>query len=530
MPDETLHFLKQMLAAEPYFHVTYVGDGFETRGATSGLLGHEIQGLGARTGEGLFAKWQWDGAALHVQVDECGFYPLYYYATDTECAISPSIPMLLLLGAPSELDYAALSVFMRIGWFLGADTPYQAIRAFLPGGNLTWSPKRILVTGAVPLGKASHLSRSEGIDGYIELFRTSLRRRLPTDDDFTVLLTGGRDSRHQLYELCLAGHKPTAAHSIGEYILASNDEMEAAAAVAQATQVQHVIINQTQSPFALEIRNNLATNFCADEHSWLWPLADHLRGKFKTIYDGLGGSIFDRGFQLTETRLGLCDAGRLHELADDLMVKEHTLSILSHTLRAQCPRELAIARLTEELRIHINTPNPIDSFLFYTRTRRESVLSSCRVLDASHTVICPFIDLALINHLASLPGRMMLDHNFHDETIHRAFPKYAHIPFGPKGGPLRMNWSQARRLTCELSMLLSTRSVSQFVRYSFLIPRMLRSLIDKDYSSSILWMGLSSLYFLQLEALPEQLRQFNRQNLLAPATKTTRRQPLHVNE
>lgn len=520
MPTETIHLLKQMLVREPYFHVKHVGDGFETRGAASGLLGHEIQGLGARTGEGLFAKWQWNGASLHVQVDECGFYPLYYYATDTECAISPSIPMLLLLGAPSELDNKALAVFMRIGWFVGADTPYRSIRAFLPNGSLTWAPQRTRVGGAIPLGKASHLSRSEGIDGYIELFRAALRRRLPKDDDFTVLLTGGRDTRHQLYELCLAGHKPSTAHTIGEYILASNDEMEAAVAVAKATQVQHVIFNQSQSPFALEQRNNLATNFCADEHSWLWPLADHLRGKFTTIYDGLGGSIFDRGFQLTEARLDLCEAGRLPELADNLFVKEHTLSMLSDTLRTQCPRELAIAHLEEELQTHIDTPNPIDSFLFWTRTRRESALSSYRVLDGSHTVLCPFIDLALMNHLASLPGRMMLDHNFHDETIHRAFPQYAHIPFGPKGGPLRMNWSHARQLTGELAALLATQPVSQFIRYSYLTPRMLRCLVDKGYSQSILWMGLSYLYYSQLDALPQQLQKLSKQHPLPPASKT----------
>ena len=520
MPDETVSLLEQTLPHEPYFHVKHVGNQFETRGSTTGHLGHEVQGADARAGEGLFARWHWDGTTLHAQVDECGFYPLYYYATDTECAISPSIPMLLRLGAPSELDYAALSVFMRIGWFVGTDTPFRSIRAFLPNGSLTWSAKETRVTGAIPLGKSSHLNRSEGIDGYIHLFRAALRRRLPKDDNFTVLLTGGRDSRHQLYELCLAGHKPKIGHSIGEYIVAANVEMEAAAAVAKATGVQHRITNQVQSAFALEIRNNLGTNFCADEHSWLWPLADYLRGKYNTIYDGLGGSIFDRGFQLTETRLDLCESGRLHELADDLMNKEETLSMLSDSLKTLCPRELAISHLAEELRIHIGTPNPIDSFLFWTRTRRESVLSSYRVLDGSHTVFCPFIDLALVDHLASLPGRMMLDHNFHDETIHRAFPQYAHIPFGPKGDPLQMSWKQSWQLTGELSALLATRQRSQFVRYSFLIPRMMRCLIDKRYSDSILWIGQFSLYFLQLEALPQQLEQFNRQHPLPSVTKT----------
>ncbi|MDH4187512.1 MAG: hypothetical protein OEV08_10970, partial [Nitrospira sp.] len=155
---------------------------------------------------------------------------------------------------------------------------------------------------------------------------------------------------------------------------------------------------------------------------------------------------------------------------------------------------------------------------FWTRTRRESVLSSYRVLNASHTVVCPFIDLALVNHLASLPGRMMLDHNFHDETIHRAFPQYAHIPFGPKGGPLKLPWRQARQLTGELATLLASRRGSQFIRYPYLLPRMMRCVIDKSYSPSILWIGLYSLYLLQLETLPNDIRKLSRQHPLAPAT------------
>ncbi|MDH4187821.1 MAG: hypothetical protein OEV08_12575, partial [Nitrospira sp.] len=111
MPNETVTLLGQMLPNEPYFYVKQVGDLFESKGATSGLIGHKIAGPGVRQGEGIFAKWKWDGKTLQVQVDECGFYPLYYYATATECAISPSIPLLLQLGAPDTLDYGALAVF-----------------------------------------------------------------------------------------------------------------------------------------------------------------------------------------------------------------------------------------------------------------------------------------------------------------------------------------------------------------------------------------------------------------------------------
>lgn len=506
MNDRTLELLTDTLKKEPYVCIRKQGTGFTVSGTPTKTLGHKVTSPDARPTEGIFASWNWDGHTFTAHVDECGFYPLYYYATDTECAVSPSIPALLLLGAPADLDHTALSVFLRLGWYLGADTPFKSIRAFLPGGTIAWSGGNLRVTGGSPVEKASGLNRSQGIDGYIDLFRASIRRRLPSSDDFTVLITGGRDSRHQLYELALAGRKPKKAYSIGEYIVASNDEMVAAAAVAQAVGVEHIIFNQTESAFDLEMRNNLMTNFCADEHSWLWPLADHLKGKYQTIYDGLGGSIYDRGFQLTEHRLALCDAGRFEDLADDLIVKEDVLCLLSPTIKAACPRDMAIQRIATELRIYKDTPNPIDSFLFWSRTRRESALSSYRVLDQSHTVVCPFIDLALVQHLASLPGSMMLDHNFHDDTIHRAFPQHAHIPFGPKGGPLSMKYSQACSLTLDLAQFLVSRQPCASISYGNLLPRMARCLVDPTYSISILWMGLYSFYMLQLDALPGQVQ------------------------
>lgn len=505
MTDETTQWLQHTLQREPFCHIKKTASGFIVSGSASHTLGHKVTARGARPKEGVFGQWHWDGRTLHAHVDECGFYPLYYYVTETECAVSPSIPALLLLGAPPQLDHKALAVFLRLGWFLGSDTPFALVRAFQPGGTLRWTDGQIEVTSAFPQARESHLSRTQGIDGYIDLFRASLQRRLPDTDNFTVLLTGGRDSRHQLFELTRAGHKPQTAYSIGEYIVASNEEMAAASAIAKAVGVNHVIVNQTESPFVLERKNNFFTNFCADEHSWLWVLADRLRGKYQIIYDGLGGSIFDRGFLLTEHRLALCDAGRFEELAVDLFSREDVLPVFSSSIKDHCSRELAIAHLTQELQLYRNDPNPIDSFLFWTRTRRESALSSYRVLDSAHRVICPFIDLELVNHLASLPGSMMLDHNFHDETIHRAFPQYAHIPFGPKGGPLRMPYDKARQLTWEFSKYMFSMAPGPSINYGHLLPRMGRCLVDPSYSPAISWMGLTALYMLQLDHLPEQI-------------------------
>lgn len=72
--------------------------------------------------------WQ----ALRVQNDRYGFYPLYYFIRPGEVCVSPSLVQLLSEGAPTAPDVAALAVFLRVGWFIGEDTPFQHIRAFPP--------------------------------------------------------------------------------------------------------------------------------------------------------------------------------------------------------------------------------------------------------------------------------------------------------------------------------------------------------------------------------------------------------------
>jgi hypothetical protein len=73
-----------------------------------------------------------------------------YYCRDGEFAISSSIPRLIEAGAPIEVDEPALAVFLRLGFFIGDDTPYKHIRALPPGATLVWD-------GALQLDSPSHV-------------------------------------------------------------------------------------------------------------------------------------------------------------------------------------------------------------------------------------------------------------------------------------------------------------------------------------------------------------------------------------
>src|SRR5437867_3914137 len=90
-----------------------------------------------------------------------------------------------------ELDEDALAVFMRLGYFLGSDTPLRAIRAVMP---------------PIERVHCSELQRGALIDEYIERFRAAIQRTLPCEHP-AVLLSGGRDSRHILLELVRSGVK-----------------------------------------------------------------------------------------------------------------------------------------------------------------------------------------------------------------------------------------------------------------------------------------------------------------------------------
>jgi hypothetical protein len=72
--------------------------------------------------------------------------------------------------------------------------------------------------------------------------------------------------------------------------------------------------------------------------------------------------------------------------------------------------------------------NPLLSFYFQSRTRREIALSPCAILRGLR-VFCPYMDEDVAAFFGSLPASFVLGHTFHDDAIARAFPEFADIPY-----------------------------------------------------------------------------------------------------
>jgi asparagine synthase (glutamine-hydrolysing) len=381
----------------------------------------------------MFGSWRWDGQALRVEHDRYGFYPLFYYCRADEFAISPSLVTLLHEGAPLEIDADALAVFLHLGFFIGSDTPFAHIKAVPPNVHFLWDG-RLEVEERRELGGRLDISRTDAVGVYGELFREAVQAREP-HGEVVVPLSGGRDSRHILFELCAAGHRPAFCISADRYGPGNND-LEVARALANELGLKHVFVPRLPRLEA-ELRKNLATSFCADEHAWLMPLGDRLNDSGMTIYDGIGGDVLSASLFQKPAWLDLYRARRLGDLANSLIGRraEAINAVLEPDFRASRGRETAHDRIVDELGRYADAANPSTMFFFWNRTRREIALAPFGVLSGVETCFCPYLDHELFDFLASLPPEVTLDRAFHTETIERTYPTFAHVPYGvPKEG------------------------------------------------------------------------------------------------
>lgn len=414
-----------------YIHLRKENGWVRQSGQATCTLGHKVaSGCGVEGEEGVFAEWAWDGRTLNVKNDRLGFHPLYYYCVAGEIAVSPSLVQLLRIGAPRELDETALAVMVRFGQFLGEDTPFTAIRAAPPNATFIWYDGHLTVEGYRTQPKEQALSRKNAVEAYIEAFRDAMRRR-PPKGTCALPLSGGRDSRLILLELARSGHPPDLCMTRPR--LSNNDE-DIARKLTAAAGVPLRILPFGRMTFEEHEHKLHRTNFCSLEHDTIWQVRKCLPDTVETIYDGLGGDTpsTTEVFQTPE-RLKLFRAGRLEELCDGIIGRSDAVTkFLTREAAQRFGYERAKSRFLNELSFHENTPNPVASFFFWNRTRRNLALAPYAVFGHVPQVYSPFLDADVLSLVMSLPAENQLDFHFRDDVISTAFPEYQHVPFASK--------------------------------------------------------------------------------------------------
>ena len=470
-----------------------------TRGTPSRFLGYSTDGA-----DGVWTNWHWDGTTFQVSTDRYGIYPTYYFKAPQAFAVSTSIPELLNLGVDRELDDAAIAVFLRLGFFLGDDTPFRNIRA-LPAGATIQESAGVWTMDQSRLPKVfdgKPMLRAAAIDEFGIRFQSAVDQIASTSAGRICLpLSGGRDSRHILFALVHGGNRPTCCATLKHFPPKSNEDARIAATVAAELGVPHVVLEPSRDPINAELEKNRLTNFCADEHAWILELSRFIRkNKYDTLYDGIAGDVLSAGLFLTQKNLDLYRHGNLVELAEGMLGSDDVLaSMLNRDSLGRWRRELALERLVEELAIYAAHPNPVGQFYFWNRTRREIALKFHSILGRDARVFSPFLATPVYDLLSALPAEYFFDHSFHSEAIARNYPQYAHLPYEAKDAPpTRQRWFDTIRWTRQMASYCVLSSRESHVRRSYLIPRLFKGLVDPDYAMRQLDFWTMPLYLEQL--------------------------------
>lgn len=454
------------------------------------------------------AGWQWDGERLRAHTGRYGFRPLFVRRLADGVALSPSLVRLMSIGGSLPIDDAAMAVFLRIGFFVGEDTPFRDIRVLPPGGRLEWHDGVLSIEATYPRVHAADMTRSAAIDAFIDVFRDAVRRADPGAYRNVVPLSGGRDSRHILFELCAAGHPPDRCLTLRNYPPRGTRDVVVATEIARAVGVTHELIEETPSRVSAELRKNLLTHFCADEHAWFMALADRLSKQDVAIWDGIAGDVLSNGHRLDASQLALARAGSIEDLAR-LMLDDGAMRMVPPAMAARWSRDRAIARVSEELRHHLDAPNPIGSYIFWNRTRREIALVPFGLWNAAGRVMTPYLDPSVFELLASLPAEMFLDKRFHPDAIRRAYPAHAYLRFdtetglrsvrAPNGTPADAPYY--RRLLREAGAYVAGLRRPRLMRRGWLVSRSAYWYVRGDFSDTQL--VPFALYLAQLDSVSQ---------------------------
>jgi asparagine synthase (glutamine-hydrolysing) len=408
--------------------------------------------------------------------------------------VGDSVMELIRAGAATKFDDAAIAVFLRLGYFIGDDTPFESVRAFPVGGVLRWSLAGGLnVTGAKPgPGLDSAIGKREALQGYVDRFRSAVSRSLPADQAATVLpLSGGRDSRHIAFEMHRCGFRPGLVISQRHFASRSNEDARVAALLTEALGWTLTTSDQASAPLQSEHEKNRIFESMTQEHAWFLPTARQIRaGNYSAVFDGIAGDVLSNGLFCRAAWQAKYDASQWPDLFRAMGVSGAPDGAITAVLAPEFAKrwsfEAGLARWKAELDVHSHEDDPISRFKFWNRTRRCIAPFAQRYLQGLD-IHMPYLDTDVADHLLSLPRRHFESRDFHDEAIALAAPQFAHIPYESKTIEGDLMGHQASLLRSMAKSPRYWRSTS--LNQNWLRPRLVAALVSRAAARRVGWVA-----------------------------------------
>jgi asparagine synthase (glutamine-hydrolysing) len=248
---------------------------------------------------------------LSLVRDQFGVKPLYYWHEGTSvCAASLIQTVLDAVGQPTELNYAALSEYVRYQFTFGDKTFLKQVRKVLPGHIVEIDLRR----GTAQSRQYEDIlsPANESVSAFTEEWTSDARKLLEkcvldstiSDTSYTTFCSGGIDS-----SLITRIAKPETAYHCNFADPECNETFFAQTAV-EGTPIRLFTVNAQEKFNLVERIRDIIRDF--DEPtigSVILPLDDLLRQvkrRYKVILTGTGGDELFAGYVRYQLALGHC--------------------------------------------------------------------------------------------------------------------------------------------------------------------------------------------------------------------------------
>jgi hypothetical protein len=270
------------------------------------------------------------------------------------------------------------------------------------------------------------------------------------------------------------------------------DEASIAKQLCERLGVAHSLVHLNRRYADLEIAKNRITSFSSLQHAWLAEAVLDGVADSPVLFDGIGGDVLSAGLFLTEQRVKLLAENRIDELVEDIVGRNQLLMFRDTSL---FPLQRALEKVNEEFRKHLGAPDPISSFYFWNRTRRDIGCAAFALLrQGQKTVFAPYLDPDLCSFLAGLQPAITSDHQLHTQVIAKAYPEYADIPYAQKSvKPL----THYRKIAADMLRYVLTNS-SPLIDRKRVSLQLFRALVSSSHTADVLYLGPSVVYATEL--------------------------------
>ena len=382
----------------------------------------------------LTAGWVYDGESLTIQADRLGIVPIFFWHKSNRIVVADTLAELAARLSDLQFDDEAVSTFLTLGYLLGDQTLIAGVRMLLPDEVLYWRFGTITrLWGGYPIQKPYAGSRKDAKDKFAQLFSQAVASRL-TSGVGRLPLSGGRDSRHIALELAKQGHPPPVTVVCQS---AKGAEAAIAAQVSKHIGVECLVVPTKLDRLEAEQEKNRLNHYSTDENDWYLDLLPVLEGP---VFDGLAGDVLSNGLYFDRSVAKQLNEGRVADAAHRWLGGRTYMPYLRRKYQKRWNSKLARQALEQAFGPHMGAPDPVKSFLFWNRTRREIALLPIAMASRVAPVCLPYVDTDLLFFCLSLPWSDYGEPGFHDEVIRESYPDAADIPYTndddkPKAAP-----------------------------------------------------------------------------------------------